>query len=80
MGPGHGVHAVRDGADLVAGERAPCGLRMALGDAIDVAAQVQTELRHVEMVASAKTPYLVGLDEIAEEPLHELVRELIVAG
>jgi hypothetical protein len=54
MCPRRGVHSIRDRMYFVAKECASGGFGMALRDAIDISAQTQRKLRHVEHVISAE--------------------------
>ena len=49
------VDAVGDGVDLILGEHVPRDLGVFLGDAVDVVAQVEREVRHVQLARRSRT-------------------------
>ena len=74
------VDAVRDRRDAIARIHVLRRFGVALGHAVDVLAQVERELRGVEVGAPGKQPQSLAVDEVVEQALHEVVREPVVPG
>src|SRR5690349_7556187 len=53
---------------------------MALGDAVDVAAEIERELRHVELVGAAELADVDAGELVAHELLDEVVGEDVMPG
>ncbi len=70
---------VGDRAHLVAREHVPRRVGVAARDAVDVARQVEGEPRHVQAVLAAEMLQVAVVQELAGDPAHEVVRELVVA-
>lgn len=77
-GPSAGVNAVGDRVDDVARKHQARNLTVALGDAVDVVAQVEREERHVQHALAAED--LLHLIHLAppEHARHQLHRKLVV--
>ncbi len=80
MRPGAGMDAVGDGVDAITGKHAPRGLGVAPGDAVGVAGQAERQARHVETVLARQLLQFLDLDQIGQQPLHEVVGEPVVPG
>src|SRR5512138_2333956 len=81
------VHSVCDCMNSIAREHAPRDLRMALGDTIDIFAQVQREARHIESALAREALERDKVDEVtalrlsfSQGACDEIVGEPIVTG
>ena len=56
------MNAVGDRVDPIAGKHVPRRLGVAARDAVDIAGQIERELRHVERVAPGEALEFIELD------------------
>src|ERR1700760_1179201 len=80
-GPGHGVHAIRDGRDRIAREHSARYLTMLHGHAVHVTREAQCQEGHIEHPTVATVRLVQQLGLVFAEHLHYLLpTELVVAG
>ena len=79
-GPGLDMDAVGDGMDPVAGEKLARDFRVPLGDAVDVAAEVQRQPGHVEVLPAGDCPERSDIDDAFQLSFDHIVRKAVVAG
>ena len=74
--PGGNMHAIGNSVDMVAVKNVVGSLRVAFRNAIDIAAEVERELRHVETILLAKQSEFLDLDVVfAQDALDQCIRK-----
>jgi len=72
------MHAIGNSADMVAVKNVVGSLRVAFRNAIDIAAEVERELRHVETILLAKQSEFLDLDVVfAQDALDQCIRKSV---
>jgi hypothetical protein len=80
MCPKPDMHAVGDCVNAIPRKHLARRLGMAAGDTIDIAGQVERQLRHIELFRTGQLLELVDLHEIRNQALKRTLRKPVMAG
>jgi hypothetical protein len=78
--PGSDMHPVGNRMNAVAGKHVLRRFGVAARDAVDIAGEVQGQVRQIEMGFAGKAPERPELDEPGQQPLEQIVGKTVVPG